>query len=76
MVRALINSLVTFCPDFPSFPAPFSTLSADRLWLLSGTPPIYDFTAIKTTAAHLYLHLAIDDDNECKSVEVEKRPQE
>lgn len=51
-------------------------LSADRHWVLSGTPPIHDFTAVKTIAAHLSLHLGIDDDNEGRSVEVKKRLRE
>ncbi|KAH9975966.1 hypothetical protein BGW80DRAFT_1168904 [Lactifluus volemus] len=51
-------------------------LSADRHWVLSGTPPIHDFAAVKTIAAHLNLHLGIDDDNEGKSIEVKKRRKE
>ena len=51
-------------------------LTADRHWVLSGTPPIHDFAAVKTIAAHLNLHLGIDDDNEGKSVEVKKRRKE
>ena len=51
-------------------------LSADRHWVLSGTPPIHDFAAVKTIAAHLNLHLGIDDDNEGKSTEVKKRRRE
>jgi hypothetical protein len=35
-------------------------------------PPIHDFAAVKMIAAHLDLHLRIDDDNEGKSVEVKK----
>ncbi len=51
-------------------------LSADRHWVLSGTPPIHDFDAVKTIAAHLNLHLGIDDNNEGKSIEVKKRRRE
>jgi hypothetical protein len=51
-------------------------ITADRHWVLSGTPPIHDFTAVKTIAAHLNLHLGIDDDNEGKSGEVRKRRRE
>ena len=51
-------------------------LGADRHWVLSGTPPIHDFAAVKTIAAHLNLHLGIDDDNEGKSIEVKKRRRE
>ena len=51
-------------------------ITADRHWVLSGTPPIHDFAAVKTIAAHLNLHLGIDDDNEGKSVEVRKRRRE
>lgn len=51
-------------------------ITADRHWVLSGTPPIHDFAAVKTIAAHLNLHLGIDDDNEGKSGEVKKRRRE
>jgi hypothetical protein len=51
-------------------------LSADRHWVLSGTPPIHDFAAVKTIAAYLNLHLGIDDDNEGKSIEVKRRSRE
>jgi hypothetical protein len=51
-------------------------ITADRHWVLSGTPPIHDFGAVKTIAAHLNLHLGIDDDNEGKSAEVKKRRRE
>jgi hypothetical protein len=51
-------------------------ITADRHWVLSGTPPIHDFGSVKTIAAHLNLHLGIDDDNEGKSVEVKKRRRE
>ena len=51
-------------------------ITADRHWVLSGTASIHDFAAVKTIAAHLNLHLGIDDDNEGKSVEVKKRRRE
>lgn len=35
-------------------------LSADRVWILSGTPPVQDFPAIKTISAFLGVHLGID----------------
>ncbi|KAJ3052919.1 hypothetical protein HK097_005420 [Rhizophlyctis rosea] len=31
-------------------------------WVLSGTPPVHDFTAVKTMAVYLKVHLGIDDD--------------
>ncbi|KAI6096979.1 hypothetical protein EDD16DRAFT_1670323 [Pisolithus croceorrhizus] len=37
-------------------------LTADRRWVLSGTPPTHDFGSVKTIAAHLNIHLGIDDD--------------
>lgn len=51
-------------------------LTADRRWVLSGTPPIHDFGAVKTIAAHLNLHLGIDDDGEGKSAMIKKRVRE
>ncbi|KAF8845040.1 hypothetical protein BDN67DRAFT_893327 [Paxillus ammoniavirescens] len=51
-------------------------LTADRRWVLSGTPPIHDFGAVKTIAAHLSLHLGIDDDGEGRSAMIKKRIRE
>ncbi|KXN87439.1 Putative SWI/SNF-like matrix-associated actin-dependent [Leucoagaricus sp. SymC.cos] len=51
-------------------------LSAERKWVLSGTPPIHDFAALKTIAAFLNLHLGVDDDGEGQSQEVKKRRRE
>ncbi|KAG9313076.1 hypothetical protein JVU11DRAFT_6516 [Chiua virens] len=51
-------------------------LNADRRWVLSGTPPIHDFGAVKTIAAHLNLHLGIDDDGEGQSAMIKKRIKE
>ncbi|KAI8996425.1 hypothetical protein BD414DRAFT_477931 [Trametes punicea] len=51
-------------------------LKADRLWVLSGTPPIHDFGALKTISAFLNIHLGIDDDNEGQSLQVKKRKRE
>lgn len=51
-------------------------LTADRRWVLSGTPPIHDFGAVKTIAAHLNLHLGIDDDSEGRSAMIKKRIRE
>ncbi|KAJ7577007.1 hypothetical protein C8J56DRAFT_870233 [Mycena floridula] len=48
-------------------------LTAGRRWVLSGTPPIHDFGALKTISAFLDIHLGIDDDAEGKSAEVKKR---
>jgi hypothetical protein len=48
-------------------------VTADRLWVLSGTPPIHDFAALKTISAFLDLHLGVDDDGEGQSAEVKKR---
>ncbi|KAI0773312.1 hypothetical protein BD413DRAFT_541087 [Trametes elegans] len=51
-------------------------VKADRLWVLSGTPPIHDFGALKTISAFLNIHLGIDDDNEGQSLQVKKRKRE
>jgi len=51
-------------------------IAAERHWVLSGTPPIHDFSALKTIAAFLNLHLGIDDDAEGQSAEVKKRRRE
>ncbi|TFK29687.1 DNA repair protein rad8 [Coprinopsis marcescibilis] len=50
--------------------------ASDRRWVLSGTPPIHDFAAVKTIAAFLHLHLGVDDDGEGQSTEVKKRRRE
>ncbi|KAF8892236.1 hypothetical protein BD779DRAFT_1511770 [Infundibulicybe gibba] len=51
-------------------------IAAERQWVLSGTPPIHDFEALKTIAAFLNLHLGVDDDAEGQSAEVKKRRRE
>ncbi|KAF9497116.1 hypothetical protein BDN71DRAFT_1445134 [Pleurotus eryngii] len=51
-------------------------LTGNRRWVLSGTPPIHDFTAVKSIAAFLGLHLGVDDDGEGQSAEVRKRRRE
>lgn len=53
-----------------------TSLTAERHWVLSGTPPIHDFAALKTIAAFLNIHLGVDDDGEGQSVEVKKRRRE
>ncbi|KAG5647866.1 hypothetical protein DXG03_007790 [Asterophora parasitica] len=51
-------------------------IGAERNWVLSGTPPIHDFGALKTIAAFLNLHLGVDDDAEGQSAEIKKRRRE
>jgi len=51
-------------------------LTADRRWVLSGTPPIHDFGSVKTIAAHLNIHLGIDDGGEGQSAMIKKRIRE
>ncbi|KAE9396876.1 hypothetical protein BT96DRAFT_921812 [Gymnopus androsaceus JB14] len=53
-----------------------TNLAAERQWVLSGTPPIHDFGALKTISAFLDVHLGIDDDGEGQSAEVKKRKRE
>ncbi|KAJ3042657.1 hypothetical protein HDV00_006936 [Rhizophlyctis rosea] len=37
-------------------------LNSSFNWVLSGTPPLHDFTAVKSMAVFLRVHLGIDDD--------------
>lgn len=53
-----------------------SRLSSDRHWVLSGTPPVHDFAAVKTIAKFLDVHLGVDDDGEGTSAAVKKRIRE
>ncbi|KAG7445040.1 uncharacterized protein BT62DRAFT_1007412 [Guyanagaster necrorhizus] len=53
-----------------------TNLTAERHWVLSGTPPIHDFAALKTIAAFLNIHLGVDDDGEGQSAEVKRRRRE
>ena len=53
-----------------------TNVTAERHWVLSGTPPIHDFGALKTISAFLNLHLGVDDDGEGQSVQVKKRKRE
>ncbi|EKM50640.1 uncharacterized protein PHACADRAFT_213538 [Phanerochaete carnosa HHB-10118-sp] len=52
-----------------------SNISAERHWVLSGTPPVQDFGALKTISAFLNIHLGVDDDGEGESAKKRKREQ-
>ncbi|KAL1674064.1 hypothetical protein EV122DRAFT_269869 [Schizophyllum commune] len=50
--------------------------SASRVWVLSGTPPIHNFAALKTISNFLNIHLGVDDvgeGNAKTSAELKKR---
>lgn len=49
--------------------------TAERHWVLSGTPPLRDFGALKTISAFLGIHLGIDDDGEGEVAKKRKREQ-
>jgi hypothetical protein len=53
-------------------------ISADRHWVLSGTPPTHNFAAVKFIAQFLNLHLGVDDDGDGakESQEMKKRRNE
>ncbi|KZT07288.1 uncharacterized protein LAESUDRAFT_725197 [Laetiporus sulphureus 93-53] len=53
-----------------------TNITAERHWVLSGTPPIHGFGALKTISAFLNLHLGVDDDGEGQSAQVKKRRME
>ncbi|KAI7944694.1 hypothetical protein MJO28_010389 [Puccinia striiformis f. sp. tritici] len=40
------------------------TIKSHSTWVLSGTPPVANFTEIKSIARLLHIHLGIDDDGE------------
>ena len=65
----------TYLEDAAQLPL-IARLTADRHWVLSGTPPIHDFSALKTIAAFMNVHLGVDDDGEGKSDRVKKRIRE
>ena len=65
----------TYLEEAPQLPL-IARLTADRHWVLSGTPPIHDFSALKTIAAFMNVHLGVDDDGEGKSDRVKKRLRE
>ncbi|KAK7207152.1 hypothetical protein BZA70DRAFT_270604 [Myxozyma melibiosi] len=48
-------------------------ISAEKRWILSGTPPLSDFSSVKSIASFLGIHLGIDDDNEGNSDTMKKR---
>ncbi|QRV87675.1 Serine/threonine-protein phosphatase [Ceratobasidium sp. AG-Ba] len=51
-------------------------LQAQFRWVLSGTPPIHDFAAVKTIAVFLGIHLGIDDDSMSTSQLAKRRRKE
>jgi SNF2 family DNA or RNA helicase len=56
--------------------AVITSINADHRWVLSGTPPIHDFAAVKTIAVFLGIHLGVDDDAEGNTEFVKKRKRE
>ncbi|KAI0701486.1 hypothetical protein BC835DRAFT_1303658 [Cytidiella melzeri] len=50
-------------------------LTAQRHWVLSGTPPTADFGSLKTISAFLNIHLGVNDDGEGDSAKKRKREQ-
>ncbi|KZT21583.1 hypothetical protein NEOLEDRAFT_1164553 [Neolentinus lepideus HHB14362 ss-1] len=50
-----------------------TSLTTDRRWVLSGTPPLADFAALKTIAAFLNLHLGVDDDDDSQDKKKRKK---
>lgn len=48
-------------------------MSAEKRWILSGTPPLADFSSVKSIAAFLGVHLGIDDDGEGTADTMRKR---
>ncbi|KAI0339611.1 hypothetical protein BDW22DRAFT_1335785 [Trametopsis cervina] len=50
-------------------------LTAERHWVLSGTPPTADFGSLKTISAFLNIHLGVNDDGEGESAKKRKREQ-
>jgi hypothetical protein len=56
--------------------AAITSINADHRWVLSGTPPIHDFAAVKTIAVFLGIHLGVDDDAEGNTEFVKKRKRE
>lgn len=56
--------------------AAITSINADHRWVLSGTPPIHDFAAVKTIAVFLGIHLGVDDDAEGVTEFVKKRKRE
>ena len=45
-----------------------TSLTGDRKWVLSGTPPVHDFGALKIIAAFLDIHLGVHDIGEGQSL--------
>ena len=50
-----------------------SRITAERHWVLSGTPPVQDFGALKTISAFLDIHLGVDDDGEGDSTKKKRQ---
>src|SRR5271170_205136 len=56
--------------------AVITSINADHRWVLSGTPPIHDFAAVKTIAVFLGIHLGVDDGDEGNTEFVKRRKRE
>ncbi|KAH7106183.1 hypothetical protein BKA62DRAFT_689117 [Auriculariales sp. MPI-PUGE-AT-0066] len=49
-----------------------SRLQATHQWVLSGTPPIHDFAAVRSIAAHLGIHLGVEDIGETRKKQTQQ----
>ncbi|KZO91677.1 hypothetical protein CALVIDRAFT_567992 [Calocera viscosa TUFC12733] len=61
----LVVDEYTYLKDAPL--AAVTKLSSAYRWVLSGTPPVHNFAAVKTIAVFLNVHLGIDDASETKA---------
>ncbi|KZT54292.1 hypothetical protein CALCODRAFT_17501 [Calocera cornea HHB12733] len=61
----LVVDEYTYLKDAPL--AAVTKLKSAYRWVLSGTPPVHNFAAVKTIAVFLNVHLGIDDASEMKT---------
>ncbi|EJT96648.1 hypothetical protein DACRYDRAFT_119990 [Dacryopinax primogenitus] len=64
LFERLVVDEYTYLKDAPL--ASVTRLSSAYRWVLSGTPPVHNFAAVKTIAVFLDVHLGIDDAGEMK----------
>ena len=63
----------TYIDKVPKLLFAVTKLTAERHWVLSGTPPIHDFGALKIISTFMGVHLGVYDEAEGSSSQVNKK---
>ncbi|TCD71750.1 hypothetical protein EIP91_005516 [Steccherinum ochraceum] len=74
--RTVVDEYTYLEDNSPKVHAMITRLTAERRWVLSGTPPVQDFGSVKTISAFLGVHLGTYDEAEGSSMSYRKAKRE